>query len=251
MAWLADSAWINTQKTSDSDFSRSQDFSADSTTGARYVAIFATTVVEVAEKRGLTEAAALAMVTGQVATNTKTAMTFSDTKSGSPYTITVPALSGASVKYNAQRANEAGGWTVRRTTTTTSAYAVWGDGSYSDNLASAVGTMKSASVRYYIQNVVAKMIPAVTVDGVPTSWRPWIVNLKTTETTETWTGLTESAAKAKAQTFGAHITTYIESDGSTWEGHYDCAEARYAGSQGWTVLRTVRDSVPETGNSGS
>lgn len=246
MGWVAsaNSEWINTQKSCGSDFLRSQDFSADSTTGNRYVAIYETTVTEVAEKRGLTEAAALAMVTAADATHTPTDLTFNDTKTGSPYSITLPGVAGTTVKLEANRENEANGWTVRRTTTTKSARAVWGDGSYSDTIASSVGTQKSASVRYYCQNVVAKWEPAVYVNGQPTSWRAFIVNINTVETTEEWTGLTESAAKSKAAAFGAHVTTQIENDGSTWESHSDSAEARYAGSQGWTVLRVVKNSTP-------
>ena len=246
MGWVAsnNANWIPTQKTSGSDFSRSMDFSSDSTTGQRYVAIYETTVEFVEEQRGLTEEAALALVTGAAATNTTTALTFNDIKSGSPYSITLPGIAGTKVKLEGTRENEANGWAVRRTTTTKSAYAEWGDGSYSDNIASSVGTQKSASVRYYCQNVVAKWEPAVYVNGQPTSWRPFIVNINTTETTEEWNGLTESAAKTKAAGFGAHVTTVLESDGSTWESYSDSAEARYSGSQGWTVLRTIRQSVP-------
>jgi len=244
MGWLTSNgnSWIKTQKSSGSDFNRSQDFSADSNAGNRYVAVYATQVVEVDEMRGLTEAAATGMVTGVAATNTTSALTFNDTKTGSPYSITVPGLAGTTVKYNATRENEARGWKVVRTTTTTSAYAVWGDGSYSDNLGSSVGTQKSASVRYYCQNVEARKIPLQFVGGVATSWGYSILNIRTVEENTEWTGLTESAAKTKADNFGAHVTTVVESSGASWESHSDSAEARYAGSQGWTVLRTVKDS---------
>lgn len=245
MGWVAASEdnWIPTQKSVGTDFYQSKDFSDDSTAGNRYVVVFLSTSTYVEELRGLTEAAALAYAKGENAPNTNTSVSFSDTKSGSPYAITVPAVSGKAVKLEATRDNEANGWKVVRTTTETSATATWGDGSYSDTLASETGSTKSASVRYYSQNVCAKMVPAAYLDGNVWSWKPYIVNLNTVETVTETTGLTESAAKTQAAAYGSGVTTAVGMADS-YEKESHGAEARYGGSRGWTVTKTSRTSTP-------
>lgn len=246
MGWVAASEgnWIPTQKRVGTDFYLSRDFSDDSSAGSRYVAVFLSTSTFTEELRGLTEEAALGYAKGENAPNTKASATFSDTKDGSPYAVTVPAVAGTDVKLEATRDNEANGWKVVRTTTATTATATWGDGSYSDTLASETGSTKAASVRYYSQNVVAKMVPAVYLDGKPMSWKPYIVNLDTKETVTETTGLTESAAKAQAQAYGSGVTTVVSASDS-YEKESHGAEARYGGSRGWTVTYTSRTSTPK------
>lgn len=250
MAWVAasDANWIKVRQSVSKDFQQSRDFSDDSAAGTRYVAVFVQTTVLVEELRGLTRAAALAVKAADDEICTKASKTFSDTKSGSPYSCTVPACDGKTVALDAVRANEADGWTVTRTTTATAASAVWGDGSYSDTLATATGSTRSSSVRYYSQNVVARMVPGgylTGTDGVRrvTSWKPYVVNLDTVETVEETTGLTEAAAKAQALAYGSGVTTVVGTADS-YERASHSAEARYGGSKGWTVTKTSRTSSP-------
>lgn len=246
MGWVAanDENWIPTLKSVGTDFYQSKDFSDDSSAGNRYVAVFVATSTLVEELRGLTEKAATDYAVGENAPNEKKSATFTDGKSGSPYSITVPAIEGKVVKLEATRDNEANGWKVVRTMTESTATATWGDGSYSDTIATETGSTKSSSVRYYSQNVVAKMVPAAYLNGNVWSWKPYIVNLDTVEEVTETTGLTESAAKAQAKAYGSGVTTAVGTDDS-YEKESHSAEARYGGSRGWTVTKTSRTSTPK------
>ena len=84
--------------------------------------VYATTTTTIEEVRGLTEAAALALV----ASNTSCDKTAFRTTHGLAWAV-VPMLEGTEKHAEARRANEANGWTVTITTSETKGEADWSD----------------------------------------------------------------------------------------------------------------------------
>ena len=257
MAWGNGTDWITTQKTSACEFSTSQDFTEDATAGNRYVAVIETSVETIAEKRGLSESAAMTFMANNPPTNTLTSQTFNDTASESQYQLVLPASEGTTVRYEAVRANEANGWTIRRTTVTKSCSATWGSGSYSAAIhASNAGVYRLVSKRRYSQCLAVKWIASYYLLNPSTGeyeaqgQYPVVWNLNTVETVEEWTNLSQGAAETKATAtgFGSSVITQVAADGTSWESASTSTDVSYAGgTSGYTVRRTVKTSTISQG----
>ena len=112
---------------------------------------------------------------------------------------------------------------------------------------STTGTEIQSRVRYYAQSLGSEMVPTAFIvgeDGVRRIWS-WVYNryvLKTKETTTEWRGMTEAAAKSKAQTIGSQVTLGGSGD-KTYESYSRTAEAhRLNAANEWGVTQVVKES---------